>query len=212
LGKEALLAASTTDPRVAAINRQIDSVRSQCMQSQQQCQARCAGTMSSSLIGGIFGGNLSNLQGLASGTAQMQQCGDSCDQSRNSCDRQVDALIRKRNGVLNPSLAQNETISPNNSGSSTDFAGGNMNFEECRQQANSDPVMEANMNSIPRNDNNRILRGSIVAIGSVIDKLQKCSADPRAQALIAQLEQQKASALQTCRQTASFDNCLVSPF
>ena len=86
------------------------------------------------------------------------------------------------------------------------------NFDDCNAESNGNTKLLEKMNSIPKNDMNKRLRSVIVAIDYQIEVFSKCIPDRGAEEQVRNFVAQRKSALATCRQISSFDNCLVSPF
>lgn len=90
---------------------------------------------------------------------------------------------------------------------------GNRPFADCQREEQADKAgYGAKLNAISRNDTNRLLRGTIVAIDHLLKNVYSKCNDARTKEYVASLEKSRAGALQVCRQNSSNDNCLTSPF
>ena len=85
-------------------------------------------------------------------------------------------------------------------------------FEQCQQEDQSNYILQNQINSVPRDNANMLLRAAIVGIDNIITVYSSCLPDPRAQQLIEQSTIQKTQALANCRAISSYDNCLQPPF
>ena len=82
----------------------------------------------------------------------------------------------------------------------------------CAGEPLRNPAYEAALAKIPQADVNQLIRGSVVGIDMQLAALEQCTSSTKLEQQIKALESQRASALTTCRQLASRDNCEQSPF
>ncbi len=165
------------------------SASEQCSATESSCQKGCLGVLA---MGGLlsFFGNSS--AGLGATSEQTQLCTNRCEEAKNSCEQQASG---------------NQQSGPAAS------AGGarGLPVAECHRQANASDL-GAKLNAIPRNDNVRLLRGTIYNLDFLIRTYTQCLPDPETQKAINGWETQRVASLRTCRQISSSDNCLISPF